>query len=103
MKITKKTAEFIAGQNFKLFMLSIFRADGKVEQPTISIKGDWFTFSNELWSESKPIGTRYEISYPIHELKRVLTTSFNDLKNKDYKRITFGEGENCVFMDIWEK
>lgn len=102
MKITKKTGEYLAGQKFNLFMLSIFRADGKVEQPTISIKGNYFTFSNELWSESKPVGTRYEIQYPVHELKRVLESIFNDLK-KDYERISFSEGENTIFMDIWEK
>lgn len=102
MKITKKTAEFIAGQNFKLFMLSIFRADGKVEQPTISIKGNYFTFSNELWSESKPFGTRQEKLYHTQDLKKVLASIFNDLR-KDYKRITFSEGENCVFVDLWEK
>ena len=102
MRTGKRTAEFIAGQKFNLFMLSIFRADGKVEQPTISIKGDWFTFSNELWSMGKPFGTRQEKLYHVQDLKKVLASIFNDLR-KDYKRITFSEGENCVFVDLWEK
>ena len=102
MRLGKRTAEFIAGQKFNLFILSIFRADGKVEQPTISINKDSFTFSNELWSENKPIGTRQEKLYHTQDLKKILASIFNDLR-KDYKRITFSEGENCVFMDIWEK
>lgn len=102
MRITKKIGGFILKQEFKLLIITISRADGKTEQPIISKNGENFIFKNRLFSEKEPQGIKGQVLFPVCELKRVIEIVFNSLK-KDYKRICFSKGQECIFIDLWEK
>lgn len=106
MKIGDKLSKFLVKKHFikdfNIFLLSIFRADGKLEHFTISINGDFFTMSNEI-TYPREEASRIERKLHISKLEQMLLSSLRSLKIYDYKRLFLAQGEGSIWLDLYEK
>ncbi len=102
MKVGKKLGEFFSKKDFNLFSVSLFRADGKLETPTITKKDNYFIFRNEIWENNKRVLSA-EISFTPNQIKDCILSIFRDLGKKEYKRLCLSQADGIVFVDLWAK
>lgn len=102
MRVGRKIGEYFSKKSFNLLSLYIYRADGSLENPSVKKDKNTFMVKNELWKENKK-ELSMKTDFPISELKRILGNVFDDLKNKEYKKICLSQAGGIVFIDLWEK
>lgn len=102
MIIGKKIGKYFSEKDFNLLLVSLFRADGKLETPTISKKDNCFVFRNQLFEKGKRTLKR-EIQLSTDKLKECVISIFEDLEKKECKRICLSQANGIIFMDLYER
>lgn len=102
MIIGKKIGKYFSEKDFNLLSVSLFRADGKLETPTISKQDNCFIFHNQLFEKGKRT-LKLEIQLSTDKLKECVISIFRALEKKECKRICLSQDKGIIFIDLYEK